>query len=162
MMRLPLFVALSTVAAMCGVAVEAQQPTFPTQDIQLPALKSGQTVRIVTSQGERLSDRVLAVSESALHLARSSVELRSSDIDSLWVRTSRVGTGTKIGLIVSAGLGVGTAVSLCSTYQCSVAEGVAVSALYGVIAGMPGACLGALIGAAVRRWDLRFVRGEPF
>jgi len=102
--------------------------------------------QVVSSSGDLLTLRV----EGAR------IEVPASDVDSLWVRRgNHAGTGALIGGVV-AGLAVGAFGAAVSKSDCE--GGYAcheASAFFGglLIGGVMGSGVGALIGAAVPRWQ---------
>jgi hypothetical protein len=121
-------------------------------------------VRIVTRDSEFVEGSVMAASPNLLRLRTEGtlMDLPASRLDSLWARGgSHAGTGALIG---GAVLGIGLGV-LAQGF--SHAEGGCNEPRYGrgcgpapffeglLIGGTAGALIGALIGAAFPRWQLR-------
>jgi hypothetical protein len=122
-------------------------------------LKPGQSVRLHSPTGQRVEGRftVYYPDPPVLQLAMKDTTIPLAMIDSIWVRK----TGAKTGAIVGAvALGVPSALfwgALCT----GLSEGEGCGQ-WGAVAGLTmagagvGALLGAAIGSASSRWQLRY------
>ena len=139
-------------------------PTALSAQDSLPAplarLKPGQRIRLLIVDGPRLEAWFagLTSAPAALRLSADSV-IALADIDSLWQRRTRAGTGAWVG---AAALGV-PSVIFWGWFCNAVSEGTGCDA-WNVVAGLSlagaavGAGVGALIGSGVVRWELRYAR----
>lgn len=125
------------------------------------ALHVGQRLRIERPGGARLEGAFSAASGDSLVMAGDLglAQLSDSDIDKLWVRGRATKTGAIIGGIVGllAGVGYGLLVGevICNNEDCNADTGAVVAAV-GLGGALVGAGGGALIGAAIPKWHLRF------
>ncbi len=122
--------------------------------VALARLGGGQRVRIRASRVGLVEGWVVSSSPNLVMLRTdgSRIEVPAPGVDSLWVRGgSHAGRGALIGGAVAvAGIGLLAA-------ALSGAEGFSAAAVPGavVVGGAGGALVGALIGAAFPRWQLR-------
>jgi len=130
-----------------------------TLDDAIRRLRPGQTVRLHSQTGQLAEGRftVYQSDPPVVHLAMRDTTIPFAMVDSIWVRT----TGAKTGAIVGAvAVGVPSAVFL--VWACNgLSEGSGCDA-WGAVAGLTvagagvGALLGAAIGSASSRWQLRY------
>lgn len=131
-----------------------------TLDSVAQRLRPGQTVRLHSQTGQRAEGRFTAYQSDPMvvQLTVRDTTIRFAMIDSLWVRTTGAKTGAIVGAVV---VGVPSALfwgSLCS----GLSEGNGCQE-WGTVAGLTvagagvGALLGAAIGSASSRWQLRYV-----
>lgn len=123
----------------------------------LVRLGLGERVRIVSSGVGFAEGAVLSRSATfvTLRTARSTIEIPAARVDSLWVRQGTyAGRGALIGGVAGA-VFFGTVFGgLCQREEGCTNKGVAI--LVGGLAGaVPGGLLGALIGVAFPKWQLR-------
>jgi hypothetical protein len=127
----------------------------------LTGLRSGQVVRIRTSQGQRLEGRFSAfpAHDATLRLTDRDLPLTATAIDSLWVHGNRAGVGALIGGMV---LGAASAVGwneLCEIGNegrgCDETGKIIGLTMAGVAV---GAGLGALLGSTAGTWRLQYAR----
>jgi hypothetical protein len=124
-------------------------------------LKPGQSVRLQSQTGQRVQGRfaVYHPDPPAVQLAMRDTTIPLALIDSIWVRK----TGAKTGAIVGA-VAVGVPSALFWGALCNLA-GDGECRQWGAVAGLTvagagvGALLGAAIGSAASRWQLRY--GSP-
>jgi len=155
--------ALVVVLLVPGSWVAAQDSTATPAGRQavIRALHVGQRLRIEQPGGARLEGAFSAASGDGLVLAGDlrPAQLSGSDIDKLWVRGRATKTGAIVGGIVGllAGVGYGLLVGevICNNEDCNADTGAVVAAV-GLGGALVGAGGGALIGAAIPRWHLRF------
>jgi hypothetical protein len=129
-----------------------------TLDTVARRLRPGQTVRLHSQTGQRAEGRftVYQSDPPVVQLAMSDTTIPFAMIDSLWVRT----TGAKTGAIVGAVI-VGVPSALFWGALCNLA-GDGECRQWGTVAGLTvagagvGAVLGAAIGSASSRWQLRY------
>ena len=129
-----------------------------TLDDAIRSLRPGQTVRLHSQTGQLAEGRftVYQSDPPVVHLAMRDTTIPFTMIDSLWVRT----TGAKTGAIVGA-VAVGVPSALFWGALCNVA-GDGECGQWGIVAGLTvagagvGALLGAAIGSASSRWQLRY------
>jgi hypothetical protein len=125
------------------------------------ALHVGQRLRIEQPGGARLEGVFSSVTRDSLVVAGDVglAQLSDSDIDKLWVRGRATKTGAIIGGIVGllAGVGYGLLLGevICNNEDCNADTGVVVAVL-GLGGAAVGAGGGAVIGAAIPKWHLRF------
>lgn len=123
----------------------------------LARLGAGQRVRIVGGEVGFVDGSVVSSSTSlvTLRLDSSTITVPAPRIDSLWVKHgTHAGTGALIGAVVG-GVVVGAAFShICE--RGSVCDNQTEATAFAALAGaVPGGLLGALIGLAVPKWQLR-------
>lgn len=123
----------------------------------LARLGAGQRVRLVGGEVGFVDGSVLSSSATLVTLRtdHSTITVSAPRIDSLWVkRGTHAGTGALIGALVG-GVVVGAAFShICE--RGSVCNNQTEATAFGALAGaVPGGLLGALIGLAVPKWQLR-------
>ena len=141
--------------------VPASLAAQATLDSVAGRLKPGQLLRLRSQDGQRVEGRfaVYTPAPPTLQLGMGDTAISVTRIDSLWVR----GNASKTGAIVGAfALGVPSAVfwgALCE----GLSEGTGCDA-WGTVAALTaagagvGALLGAVIGSASPRWQLRYAR----
>ncbi len=161
--------ALSFIIAVVGLVTvasplaRAQEPDTlsPAQraGVALARLGARQRVRIVTRDSEFVEGSVMAASPNLLRLRTDGtlMDLPASRVDSLWVRSgSHAGRGALIGGALGgigmAALAAATTTSSSVCFRCNAGTFLAPAVVVGVAG---GALVGALIGAAVPKWQLR-------
>ena len=128
-------------------------------DDAIGRLKPGQTVRLHSQTGQRAEGRfsVYETDSSVVQLAMRDTTIRFAMVDSLWVRKTGAKTGALIGAVV-----VGVPSALFWGALCSMDGGSISSECGGAVVGLTvagagvGALLGAAIGSAATRWQLRY------
>ena len=124
-------------------------------------IRSGQLVRIRTSEGQLLEGRFTAVPSQpmSVQLEDRALSLSTLGVDSVWSRGNRAKTGAILGAVVVGIGGAGLGYFLCQLGSdgsgCQDWEIVPLLALAGAAA---GGGIGALIGSAAPRWSLRYAR----
>jgi hypothetical protein len=168
--RLCFAVSVAGLVTIASALAQAQEPdtlsAAQRRGFALARLQVGQQVRIRTG-GDGLVQGWISNSPTLVTLPTdgSRIEVPAPGVDSLWVRGgSHAGRGALIGgAVVGIGLGVLAAEFSHVEGGCndawSVSHGVSCGArpfFEGLfIGGAGGALIGALIGAAVPRWQLR-------
>ena len=121
-------------------------------------LRPGQTVRLQLQTGQRAEGRFTVYQSdlSVVQLVMKDTTIAFAMIDSLWVRTTGAKTGAIVGAVV-----VGVPSALFWGALCNVG-GDGECGQWGTVAGLTvagagvGALLGAAIGSASSRWQLRY------
>lgn len=125
------------------------------------SLHVGQRLRIERPRGTRLEGMLSAAMTDSLVIAGDEgfARVDLAEIDRLWVRGRATKQGAIIGGItgVVAGVGLGLFIGevICNNEDCDGDTGRAV-ALLGLGGAALGAGGGALIGATIAKWHLRF------
>jgi len=133
-------------------------------DAAVRTLKPGQTVRIRAHGGNRIESRILSVRAEtpALLLQADSTPLDGSSIDSLWVRGRRTGLGAIVGAVVFGAATSGAGLAICKGLSESASSCGSDTTVPLFLAGAAGgALIGAVIGAAIPKWRLRYARAVP-
>lgn len=144
-------------SVLTPLRVEAQTPG------DFGGVREGDWVRVRTSGGQLMAGRYVTSSLSSprLQVAEGVEPVALDDVDSLWVRGTRLKTGAIVGSVVGAGAGLGIGLAVCELAAdgsgCEDVELVVLGTLAG--AGV-GAGLGALVGSAFPSWRLRYARTE--
>jgi len=125
------------------------------------ALHVGQRLRIERPGGIRLEGVFSAAPPDSLVMADNVglARIGHSEIDRLWVRGHATKTGAVVGgvtgLVAGLALGIFIGEVICNNEDCDTDTGAAVAAL-GLGGAAAGTLGGALIGAAIPKWHLRF------
>ena len=124
-----------------------------TLDNAIGRLRPGQRVRLHSQTGQRAEGRfsVYETDSSVVQLAMRDTTIRFAMVDSLWVRRSRAMTGALIG-----GVALGAPSALLWSSACSSDECGGLAAILTAAGTGAGVLLGAVIGAASSRWQLRY------
>ena len=142
----------SNAARLSPVAGTAWAP----QGAALVSLGAGATIRIRTHDGALVTGSVAAVSDSLLSLQTGSAAhaIPAFSIDSLWTSHGHARTGMIIGSFAGFAAALGVAQSQCPLYSAGSCTTISELQAVGIIAG--GALVGALLGSAVRTWQIRY------
>lgn len=148
---------LVTLVLLLGgvLGLEAQAPDTAT--LAALGVKPGQTARVAVPGEGRVAGTVLVSGNDGFTLATPGGDRRFPALpDTLWTRERAVVPGVIAGGIAGVGAGVllGLLVNAVCEYDCnnSPAGDAAIGAL---VVGAGGAALGALVGAAIPRWQRR-------
>ncbi len=136
-------------AALLGALIGAPFPKWQQRaGSALAGLRVGQRVRIRTGDG--LVQGWISNSPNLVTLRTadgSTIEVPAPGVDSLWVRGTHARTGALMGAVAGFALGAfGTTSTTPYTARNTVAGGLGI---------VGGALVGAIIGAAVPKWQLR-------
>jgi hypothetical protein len=139
----------------------------PVEEHPVFSLESGQTVRVKSGAG-LLEGRLLERSAESLTLEAGQPEARLerillADVEELSVRRRAVREGTAIGAGAGFLFGLPAGFLLCATTDRPTVGGcLGAGAVVGVLMALPGAGLGALVGAFIPRWDVAYTRPNSF
>jgi hypothetical protein len=153
-----LLMALLLVLGGAGM-LEAQAPdSAASGGAGLAALgvRQGRTARVAVPGEGRVAGTVTATDSDGFTLATPGGQRRFPALpDTLWTRERAVAPGIVVGGIAGIGAGVflGLIANALCEYDCGSPAGDA--ALGGLVVGVGGAALGALVGAAIPRWQRR-------
>ncbi|NNG15128.1 MAG: hypothetical protein HKM89_01520 [Gemmatimonadales bacterium] len=143
------------------LAAQDSTATLTQRRAVIRALHVGELLRVERPGGARLEGVLSAATTDSLVLAREAglARIDHMEIDRLWVRGRATKEGAIIGSITGlvAGVGLGFFIGevICDNEDCNADTGRAV-ALLGLGGGAVGAGGGALVGATIARWHLRF------
>lgn len=119
-------------------------------------VRPGRTVRVAMPGGGRVAGQVTASGDDGFTLATPGGERRFAALpDTLWTRGRAVVPGVLVGGIAGVGAGIllGLFANAICEYECGSAAGSAAAGA--LLVGAGGAALGALVGAAIPRWQRR-------
>jgi hypothetical protein len=152
--------ALLLAALPAGPAGLLAQESGPVAAALAPWVQGASLVR-VRAQGAITTGRLLAAGGDVARVetGTGTVAIPLALVDRLWVRRRSARTGALIGAAVGAvagavigATGFTEGVSCDGTAECPVGKRVRNGALGALIIGVPGAALGAGIGALIPRW----------
>jgi hypothetical protein len=120
-------------------------------------VRPGRTVRVAMPGEGRAAGQVTVSGDDGFTLATPGGERHFAALpDTLWTRGRAVVPGVLVGGIAGVGAGIllGLFANAICEYECGSAAGDAAAGA--LLVGAGGAALGALVGAAIPRWQRRF------
>ncbi len=142
---------------MAAPDAHAQLPVGPLHNVW-----PGSMARIRIQSNEIVVGVVLHVRPDTMIISPSAGPraIPVSQMDSLWIRGTRVRSGTIVGAMAGAALGMALGVVVargnCDAGQDCTSGYFIVIPLGGAVLSLPGALVGSLVGSLVPNWHLRF------
>ena len=147
----------------CGSNTAIYLTSTPEQKLSaILSLDPGNTIKYFVNGSGNVSEGVLQeVMEDSLYIwcNGSEISVRTTEIDSLWVRQRSIGSGIKTGAIIGWSA-VTTYAILSILYIDATSDknytNLLLAPLIGVVGGIAGGGVGACTGAAIIKWERLF------
>jgi hypothetical protein len=156
------------VLSVAGAPAQSQRTTPNSSDAArvaaLGRIRPGRTVR-VAAETVRLQGVLLELTRDSMVLGGETErhKIATNEVEMVWERGSRTGTGAKVGLAIGGiafgAIGLYLNQELCGPLaNCHDAAPVGAALGGAVVGGVAGAVGGGLIGLLIPAWHLRFPR----
>jgi hypothetical protein len=147
---------------MLGIALSGLLPAGVAAQTTTSVLRSlcpGADLQVQVARMSHAYGHCSAPTDSTVTLASAGADrsVRIADIEAIWVREPATGDGAIVGGLIGFAAGAAMAVLLergmCDTPDCGT---VSTAIRGGIVVGLGGAALGAIVGSVSRTWSRRF------